>query len=100
MRPSRRSMLGKQASSSFRSSPEYGFGTAERTQLAEKVFVSKEACSDKFGRGSPGPVYAPKAVDGRLPTAPAFSLGTSHRYAYSSMKRSGAAQPGLCLAWP
>ena len=35
--PSRKSMLGKQHSSSFRSAPEYGFGTAERAQLTHNL---------------------------------------------------------------
>ena len=90
----RKSMLGKQSSSSFRSAPEYGFGTAERAQLNSKLFVSKDMVSDKFGVASPGPVYAPKAVDGRFHSAPSHSFGASHRYAFASMKRSGAPVPG------
>ena len=92
--PSRKSMLGKQHSSSFRSAPSYGFGTAERAQIASKVFVSKDMVQDKYGTASPGPVYAPKAVDGRFHSAPSSSFGTSHRYALASMKRSGAPIPG------
>lgn len=92
--PHRKSMLGKQHSSSHRSAPDYGFGTAERAQLSSKLFVSKDMVSDKYGTASPGPVYAPKAVDGRFQTAPSSSFGTSHRYAFAAMKRSGAPVPG------
>ena len=92
--PSRKSMLGKQHSSAHRSAPDYGFGTAERAQLNAKLFVSKDMVSDKFGQASPGPVYHPKAVDGRFQTPPASSFGTSHRYSTAAMKRSGAPVPG------
>ena len=91
--PRRKSSLGKQASARFRSAPDYGFGTMERAQ-ADKVFISKEMEGDKFGQGSPGPVYAPKAVDGHYHTPSAYSFGASHRYAFASMKRSGATIPG------
>jgi len=92
--PHRKSMLGQQHSSRFRSSPSYGFGTAERAQLSNKVFISKEMVSDRYGVGSPGPVYYPKSVDGRLHTAPAHSFGASHRYSFASMKRSSGSVPG------
>lgn len=90
----RRSMLGTQPSSAFPSAPSYGFGTAERAQLNAKLFVSKDMVSDKFGVGSPGPVYAPKGYDGRHTTAPSPSFGTSHRYSIAQQKRSAAPVPG------
>jgi len=92
--PKRKSMLGKQHSSSFRSAPEYGFGTAERDQLQNKLFVSKDMVTDKYGAASPGPVYKPQAVDGKFTEPPKHSFGASHRYALASMKRSGAPVPG------
>jgi len=92
--PKRKSMLGKQHSSSFRTAPDYGFGTAERAQLNKSVFVSKDMVTDKYGQSSPGPVYKPAAVDGKFETAPGYSFGASHRYAFASMKRSGAPVPG------
>jgi len=72
----------------------YGFGTAERAQLSAKLFVSKDMVSDKYGVGSPGPVYAPKTVDGRFHTAPCHSFGASHRYSFGQMKRSSGSVPG------
>ena len=72
--PTRRSMLGRQSNSKLPSAPEFGFGTAERGQLASKQFISKDMVSDKFGQASPGPVYHPKAIDGRFHTAPAKSF--------------------------
>jgi len=92
--PKRKSMLGKQHSSSFRSAPEYGFGTAERAQIGNKVFVSKDMVTDKFGQSSPGPVYKPAAVDGHFATEPSHSFGVSHRYALATQKRSSAPVPG------
>lgn len=92
--PTRRSMLGRQSNSKLPSAPEFGFGTAERGQLASKQFISKDMVSDKFGVGSPGPVYHPKTVDGRFHSAPSHSFGASHRYAHAMMKRSGGSMPG------
>lgn len=90
----RRSMLGQQHSSRLPSAPSYGFGTAERAQLNAKLFVSKEMTADKLGVQSPGPVYHPKAFDGRYPTAPSSSFGTSHRYSVAQQRRSAAPVPG------
>eukprot|EP00325_Prymnesiales_sp_UTEX-LB-985_P009767 CAMPEP_0174696682 /NCGR_PEP_ID=MMETSP1094-20130205/2767_1 /TAXON_ID=156173 /ORGANISM="Chrysochromulina brevifilum, Strain UTEX LB 985" /LENGTH=308 /DNA_ID=CAMNT_0015893509 /DNA_START=59 /DNA_END=985 /DNA_ORIENTATION=- len=90
----RRSMMGTQANSELPSAPCYGFGTAERAQLNAKVFVSKDMVTDKFGVGSPGPVYHPKAVDGHYETPPSHSFGVSHRYSVAAQKRSGAPVPG------
>jgi len=87
-------MLGTQHDSSKASAPSYGFGTAERAQLNAKLFVSKDMVQDKFGVGSPGPVYAPKGLDGRYVTAPSPSFGTSHRYSIAQQKRSSAPVPG------
>jgi len=87
-------MLGKQHSSSFRSAPEYGFGTAERAQLNSKLFVSKDMVTDKFGQSSPGPVYQPTAFDGQCPVSESYSFGVSHRYSLAQQKRSSAPVPG------
>ncbi|KAL1529135.1 hypothetical protein AB1Y20_000095 [Prymnesium parvum] len=93
--PSRRSMLGTQHSSSHRSAPSYGFGTAERSRPGGgKVFISKDMVTDQFGMNSPGPVYHPKSIDGRFSTAPSHSFGTSHRYSASQQKVFGASSPG------
>jgi hypothetical protein len=79
--PSRRSMLGPQPSSNLRSAPSYGFGTAERSQLNAKMYVSKDMIADKYGLASPGPVYHPTgSIDGRFHTAPSHSFGVSHRH--------------------
>lgn len=99
--PTRRSMLGKQSNSRLPSAPEFGFGTAERGQLASKQYISKDMVSDKFGQASPGPVYHPKGTGdgvadgtGRFHSSPKHSFGASHRYAFASMKRSGGSAPG------
>jgi len=86
-------MLGTQHDSAKPSAPMFGFGTAERAQL-DKVYVSKEMSNDMMGVGSPGPVYAPKGLDGRYTTAPSPSFGTSHRYSIAQQKRSAAPVPG------
>ena len=46
--------FGQQASSSARSQPKFGFGSAERSQM-ERVFVSEEHNKSLFGTHSPGP---------------------------------------------
>ena len=93
--PSRRSMLGTQHSSTLRSAPSYGFGTAERPKIGGgKIFISKDMVSDKHGMNSPGPVYNPKSVDGKYYTPSAHSFGASHRYSTSSQKGSNSPNPG------
>lgn len=86
-------MLGRQANSQLRSSPTFGFGTAERGQNL-KQFISKAHDADKYGMASPGPVYSPKTLDGRYHSAPSYSLGISHRYGFGKQERSGGKMPG------
>ena len=90
--PSRRSMLGPQANSQLHSAPSYGFGSAERAEN-NKLFISKDMVTDKYGMSSPGPVYRPTGMDGRYHTAPSHSFGVSHRHTFG--KKRAAAK---CLA--
>ena len=86
-------MLGQQYSSRLPSAPSYGFGTSERTQLSEKIYISRDMVVDKLGKASPGPKYRPTAFDGRVPTAPSPSMGTSARYPVVGQAGRGDGDP-------
>lgn len=86
--PKRRSMLGSQSSSVHRSAPAFGFGAAGTRFGSGKMYISKDMVSDKYGSSSPGPIYLPKAFDGRVQTAPAPSFGLALRS--NALQRSGS----------
>ena len=93
--------FGSQASSSIRTQPAPGFGSAERSHVA-KIFVSEEHNKSLFGTQSPGPCsYDIKGCLGKQDASrlgvgasqPTWVFGSTKRFQYDHVKRA-AATPG------
>lgn len=93
--------FGNQASSSMRTQPAPGFGSAGRQHVA-KVFVSEDHNKSLFGTQSPGPCsYNLKGSLGKQETSrlatgatqPSWVFGSTKRFQYDHVKRA-AASPG------
>lgn len=91
------SSFGTQASSSARSQPKFGFGSAGRHHV-ERVFVSNEHNKSLFGTHSPGPCsYNHKGsigkqdvsrLNGMSATQPSWAFGSTKRFQYDHVKRA------------
>lgn len=94
-----KSTLGRQAYSTRKSSPSYGFGTSDRAGVA-KVFVSNEHAQKAAIPRTPGPgAYKMEGSTGRQllsprPSTPSYGFGTSERFGKTRSKFDGGSTPG------
>jgi len=95
-----RSMLGIQHDSKKATAPIYGFGSADRANLA-KVFLTPEHAKSNYGKNGPGPIYDLKSTFGQQnnsknPSGPLYSFGTADRFqkASSAGGRRSTSVPG------
>lgn len=77
-------MFGQQHDSKKSTAPIYGFGSADRANLA-KVFLTPEHSKSDYGKNSPGPIYELKSSIGKQSSSkcgssPLFSFGTADRF--------------------
>jgi len=83
-KPSGRSMIGVQHDSKKSTAPIYGFGSADRANMA-KVFLTPEHAKSDYGKNGPGPIYDLKTSFGKQdssknPSGPLYSFGTADRF--------------------
>ena len=87
------SSIGKQAYSTNKTFPRYGFGTSDR-DMASRVFISpKHAESGNYGMSSPGPAFINNSVTGMHGSR--YGFGTDGRFTREQRQLSDSSElPG------